>query len=169
MGKFNTKKLIQAHPSQIGAMAEAIRSEFQSQGFDVMVEDTMSGGKDISITRGNMFMAFLGMKSALKVTLMPQPDGVFFEAGAGIFGQQAIPTIISMFYLWPVLLTQIWGLIQQSKLDDKALEIAESTVSTAPSGSTAALLDPGFKFCTNCGNKMSKEAKFCSNCGKQLD
>jgi hypothetical protein len=55
---------------------------------------------------------------------------IAFEAGVGIFGQQAIPTIISMFFFWPVLLTQIWGLIQQSNLDDKAAEIVEKVIAS---------------------------------------
>ena len=122
MAKYNTKKLLQAHPSQITTIAEAIKNHFEGEGYEVQVDDLMSGGKDISITKGGVFMAVLGMRSALKVTLTPQAEGVLFDAGVGIFGQQAIPTIITLFFFWPVLLTQIWGLIQQSSLDDKALD-----------------------------------------------
>ena len=51
---------------------------------------------DISITKGGLFKAVLGMKTALKVTLLPQGTEVSFEAGVGIWKQQAVPTIISM-------------------------------------------------------------------------
>ena len=166
MATYNTKKLLQAHPSQINAIAEAIRSEFEKDGFVVMVDELMGGGKDISITKGNLFKAVLGMKSALKITLTPQTDGVQFDANVGIFGQQAIPTIISMFFFWPVLLTQIWGLVKQSKLDDRALAVAEQAVGNAPVAS--ALLQNDVKFCTNCGHRMDKSAKFCPECGTKM-
>ena len=170
MAKYNTKKLLQAHPTQITTIAEAIKNHFEGEGYEVQVDDLMSGGKDISITKGGVFMAVLGMRSALKVTLTPQAEGVLFDAGVGIFGQQAIPTIITLFFFWPVLLTQIWGLIQQSSLDDKALEIAESCIS-APTGQASPLLSTvstGTKFCTECGSQVDTSAKFCPNCGKRL-
>jgi hypothetical protein len=30
---------------------------------------------------------------------------MYIEAGIGIFGQQAIPTLITMFVAWPVIIT----------------------------------------------------------------
>ena len=86
-----------------------------------------------------MFKAVLGLKSALKVSLIPKDNAIAFEAGIGIFGQQAIPTIISMLFFWPVLITQIWGIVQQSKLDDKALEIAEEVLKNRDSFTTLNL------------------------------
>lgn len=170
MGTYSKKKLLTAHPSQIDAIAEAIQSDFKNNGFEVSVDPLMSGGKDISITKGNLFKAVLGMRSALKVTLTPQTDGVLFDANVGIFGQQAIPTVISMFFFWPVLLTQIWGLVEQSKLDDQALAVAEQAIAGgfAPSPSPATLLTGGLKFCTSCGSKTDGAAKFCPNCGAAL-
>ena len=167
MSRYNTKKLLQAHPSQIEKIAEAIRTEFSYDGFDVKVDDLMSGGKDISITKGNLFKAVLGMKSALKVTLTPQSDGVLFDANVGIYGQQAIPTVITMFFFWPVLLTQIWGLVEQSKLDDRALAAAQQAIAAAPAA-TAFYQNAATKFCTNCGTSIDQAAKFCPNCGTQL-
>ena len=167
MSRYNTKKLLQAHPSQIEKIAEAIRTEFSYDGFEVKVDDLMSGGKDISITKGNLFKAVLGMKSALKVTLTPQSDGVLFDANVGIYGQQAIPTVITMFFFWPVLLTQIWGLVEQSKLDDRALAAAQQAIAAAPAA-TAFYQNAATKFCTNCGTSIDQAAKFCPNCGTQL-
>jgi hypothetical protein len=170
MARYKTQKLLQAHPSQIEKIAEAIRSEFTNDGFEVMVDDLMSGGKDISITKGNMFKAVLGMKSALKVVLTPQSNGVMFDANVGIYGQQAIPTVISMFFFWPVLITQIWGLVEQSKLDDRALTIAESAIGAPATAPAAAAFYQNVptKFCTNCGAQINQAAKFCPNCGAQL-
>ncbi len=173
MGTYSKKKLLAAHPSQINAIAEAIQNDFQQDGFEVNVDSLMSGGRDISITKGNLFKAVLGMRSALKVTLIPQTDGVLFDANVGIFGQQAVPTVISMFLFWPVLITQIWGLVEQSALDDRALALAEQVVagrasssSSTSSFSSASTSSP--KFCTNCGAKQDGTSKFCANCGAKL-
>ena len=94
-----------------------------------------------------------------------------FNAGIGIFGQQVIPTLVMIFVAWPVLLTQIWGLVQQSKLDDKALAIAEDVVRNSSSASqqhpySAPVTEN--KFCTQCGTKNSPDANFCSHCGNKL-
>ncbi len=133
----------------------------------------MSGGIDISITKGSLFKAMLGMRSALKVTLIPQTDGVLFDANVGIFGQQAVPTVISMFLFWPVLITQIWGLVEQSSLDDRALTLAEQAIavgstSSASASSFASSFTGTHKFCTNCGTKTDGTSKFCPECGAKL-
>ncbi len=173
MGTYSKKKLLAAHPSQITAIAEAIQDGFVRDGFEVNVDTLMSGGKDISITKGNLFKAVLGMRSALKVTLMPQTDGVLFDANVGIYGQQAIPTVISMLFFWPVLITQIWGLVEQSSLDDRALALAEQAVvggatSSASTSSFISNFTGAPKFCTNCGAKLDGSSRFCSNCGAKL-
>lgn len=165
MATYSKKTLLQAHPSQIKNIADAIRVNFESDGFEVKVDDLISGGNDISITKGGVFKAVLGMRSALKVTLIPQPDGVLFDANVGIYGQQAIPAVISLFIFWPVLLTQIWGLIEQSALDDRALAAAERVIENAPK---ATLLSNECKFCTNCGSKIEITAKFCQECGTKI-
>jgi len=177
MGTFNTKAVLNGNSSLIPAIAERICQDFAADGFDVKREDLISGGADISIAKGNMFKAALGMKTALKITLIPVNNGISFEAGVGIFGQQVIPTIIMWFFFWPVLLTQIWGLVKQSQLDDKALAIAQSVVnqnggySYYNAGGTTPPPVPGgaFKFCANCGNKVADTARFCSNCGNKLN
>lgn len=167
MATFNTKKVLYGSSSLIPAIANRIQEEFQNDGYEVNIDALSSGGYDISITKGGLFKAVLGMKTALKVTLLPHDGNISFEAGVGIWGQQAIPTIISMFFLWPVLLTQIWGLIQQSKLDDKALEVAKDVVYMSNSGIGTPNLNAG-KFCTYCGMHNTEYANFCSGCGKAL-
>lgn len=170
MATYSKKELLAAQPSQIGAIADAICDTFRADDFEVNVDTLMSGGKDISITKGNVFKAVLGMRSALKVTLTPQTGGVLFEANVGIFGQQAIPTVISMFFFWPVLLTQIWGLIEQSALDDHALEVAKKAIG-ASSRYTSEYTPTGtsVKFCTRCGARIPSGTKFCSECGAKVE
>lgn len=159
MGTFATKKILQGNPSLIPVIAEQIKTEFAAEQFEVQIDNLLSGGVDISISKGGLFKAVLGLKSALKVSLIPKDNAIAFEAGIGIFGQQAIPTIISMLFFWPVLITQIWGIVQQSKLDDKALEIAEEVLKNRDSFTTLNLDINGMVFCTNCGYRNIKGDK----------
>ena len=125
MGVFESDKELIGSPKYIPQLAEKICQTFAADGFETSKEITSVGSCDISLYKGGLFKAVLGMKSALKVTISPQNDNIYIKAGVGIFGQQAIPTVITMLVFWPVLLAQIWGMVQQSKLDDLAINIAE--------------------------------------------
>ena len=164
MATYSTQKLLNASASQIPQIAEAIRKDFAEDGFEVYVDTLMSGGRDISITKGNLFKAVLGMRSALKISLTPRQSGVFFDANVGIYGQQAIPTIISMLFFWPVLITQIWGLVQQASLDDRALEVAEAIIQRGHE----EYMTMKYSYCTNCGAHLDNNAKICSSCGSSI-
>ena len=129
MSAFSTKRTLFCSTSLLPDMAGSLQEYFERDSYEVNVTELSTGGYDISITKGGVFKAVLGMKTALKITLTPTSSkSIAFEAGVGIWGQQAIPTVISMLFFWPVLLTQIWGLIQQSNLDDKAAEIVEKVI-----------------------------------------
>lgn len=165
MGAFNKHEILQGNPSLIPDIAAEIEKEFTSEGYEVAFSDLVSGGVDISLTKGGMFKAVLGMKTALKITLVPQTDGIIFDANVGIFGQQVIPAIISFFFLWPVLITQIWGLVDQSNLDDKVLDVARRVIYNGGRTDT----HQSVKFCTVCGTPIpSPETRFCVNCGTRL-
>ena len=165
MATFNTKKILYGSTSLIPTIANRIQEEFQNDGYEVTMDTLSSGGYDISITKGGVFKAVLGMKTALKVTLLPQGSNIHFEAGVGIWGQQAIPTVISMLFFWPVLITQIWGMVQQSKLDDKALEIAQDTIMMNKGTASTSI---GSKFCPYCGTENPADANFCKIDGRPL-
>ena len=168
MATFSTKKILYGSTSLIPTIANRIQEEFQNEGYEVAMDALSSGGYDISITKGGLFKAVLGMKTALKVTLLPQGSNIHFEAGVGIWGQEAIPTVISMLFFWPVLITQIWGMVEQSKLDDKALDIAKDVLYMNNNNGATSTNSNGYKFCTNCGTKNVESAKFCSECGRPL-
>ena len=163
MATFSKHQLINASPTLIPEMAQAVYRDFTNDGFEVNVENLYSGGADISISKGGAFKAVLGMKSALKITLQPRGNAVLFDANVGIFGQQVLPAIIAYFWCWPVILTQIWGLIQQSQLDDRALAAVMSVC-----GTTAVPPQGGTTFCPNCGKQIPQGAKFCPSCGSQI-
>lgn len=168
MPTFSTKKTLYGSISLIPAIANRIQNEFQNEGYEVVMDALSSGGYDISITKGGVFKAVLGMKTALKVTLLPQGSNIYFEAGIGIWGQQAIPTVISVLFFWPVLITQIWGMVEQSKLDDKVLDIAKEVIFINSNNGANAATSHGGKFCTGCGTQNVESANFCCGCGKPL-
>lgn len=125
MGAFTTKKTLYGSPSQIPAVAEQIRQTFAADGYEVRIENP-ANGQEIYITKGGFVKAVLGLRSALKVTMKPTRDGnINFEAGVSIFKQQFVPTVITMCFFSPVVIAQIWGMIKQSKLDEKAVLVAE--------------------------------------------
>ena len=125
MGAFTTKKTLYGNPSQIPAVAEQIRQSFAADGYEVRIENP-ANGQEIYITKGGFVKAALGLRSALKVTMKPTRDGnINFEAGVSIFKQQFVPTVITMCFFSPVVIAQIWGMIKQSKLDEKAVFVAE--------------------------------------------
>lgn len=171
MAIFSKHEIISGDSKLIPEIAQSIKEGFQIDGYEVSSDSLISGGYDISITKGNIFKAVLGMKTALKVTLTPHSNGILFEANVGIFGQQAIPTVISMFFFWPVLLSQIWGLVEQSKLDDKALTICKNTI-LKNAFSTKLIeydnIQTKIRFCTECGAKLQPGTKFCPECGAKL-
>ncbi len=173
MGVFKTKKVLQANSAIIPEIAEEIKRQFLIDGFEVDSQSLISGGYDISLAKGNVFKAVIGMKSALKISIEPLSTGqIVIEAGIGIFGQQVIPAMIMWFVTWPVLVTQIWGMVQQAKLDDKVIAIAETVVSgngcSSSSFSSSSSTSQSSKFCTSCGVSNSPATKFCGNCGKPL-
>lgn len=172
MGTFNTQKMLYGASSLLPEIVSRIQQDFQTEGYEVAVTSMSSGAYDISITKGGIFKAVIGMKTALKVNLQPRGGDVYFEAGVGIFGQQVVPTVISMLFFWPVLITQIWGMVEQAKLDDKALCIAENVIveNQGKTGSSSFAASSGRKqFCTICGNEADATAKFCSNCGHAFE
>ena len=128
MGIFKSSKILYGNSGLISTIATEIASEFRSDGYDVDIVVSSNGWKEISITKGGLFKRCLGMRTAMKVVLYPYKGYIKLETEPGIFGNQVIPVILVASGLWIVLLPQIWGLVRQSKLDDKAIEIAERIV-----------------------------------------
>lgn len=128
MGIFKTSKMLYGNPGLTRTIADEIASAFRSDGYDVDYVVSSNGWREVSITKGGLFKRCLGMRTAMKVILYPYNGNIKFETEPGIFGNQVIPVILVASGLWIVLIPQIWGLIRQSKLDDKALEIAERIV-----------------------------------------
>ena len=133
-----------------------------------------------------MFKAIIGMKSALKVNIVPNNGNIFIKAGVGIFGQQAVPSILALAVFWPLIITQIWGMVRQSKLDDKAIEIAEAELASLQCmelqnsqeytavpenlkiANTMEAKENNIRFCTSCGTKIEDDRQICPKCSAEL-
>jgi hypothetical protein len=141
MGTFNSSKTVPYVVGDLSPVAQEVMDHFEQQDYEVTVTNIPTGGVQVSIRRGGTFKAIIGMKTALNIKIEPVANGTTIEAGVGIFGQQAIPTAITLLVFWPVILTQVWNMAQEAKLDEEALRVAEESLkahsSTAPSEATA--------------------------------
>jgi len=141
MGTFNSSTTVPYVVEDLAHVAQDVMRHFESQDYEVTETPIPAGGVQVSIRRGGTFKAIIGLKTALNIKIEPQANGTKVEAGVGIFGQQAIPTAITLLIFWPVLVAQVWNMSQEAKLDEEALGIAEQSLkahsSTAPSGATA--------------------------------
>lgn len=125
MGAFTTKKTLYGDTARIPQVAEKIRQAFVNECYEVRIENPATGEK-IYISKGGLFKAALGLRTALEITMKPDNAGnIAFEAGISVVKQQLVPTLITMFVFSPVVIVQVWGMVKQSKLDEKALAIAE--------------------------------------------
>jgi hypothetical protein len=141
MGTFNSSKTFPYFVEDLAPVAQDVMDHFEKQDFEVTETNIPTGGTQVSIRRGGTFKAIIGMKSALNIKIEPVSNGTTVEAGVGIFGQQAIPTAITLLVFWPVIIAQVWNMAQEAKLDEEALKVAEESLeahsSQAPSGASA--------------------------------
>jgi hypothetical protein len=141
MGTFNSTKTFPYTVEDLAPVAKDVMDHFEGQDFEVTETNIPTGGVQVSIRRGGTFKAIIGMKTALNIKIEPVANGTTVDAGVGIFGQQAIPTAITLLVFWPVLVAQVWNMAQESNLDEEALRVAEESLkahsSQAPSGATA--------------------------------
>jgi hypothetical protein len=141
MGTFNSTKTFPYFVEDVAPVAEDVMHHFEDQDYEVTETNLPMGGAQVSIRKGGTFKAIIGMKTALNIKIEPVANGTTVDAGVGIFGQQAIPTAITLLVFWPVLIAQVWNMAHESHLDDEALRVAEESLkahsSEAPSEATA--------------------------------
>jgi hypothetical protein len=140
MGTFNSTKTFPYSVEDIAPVAQDVMHHFEEQDYEVTETNLPMGGVQVSIRKGGTFKAIIGMKTALNIKIEPVANGTTVDAGVGIFGQQAVPTAITLLVFWPVIIAQVWNMAQESNLDDEALDVAEESLkahSEAPSGATA--------------------------------
>jgi hypothetical protein len=141
MGTFNSSKTFPYFVDDIAPVAQDVMDHFKDQDFEVTETNISTGGVQVSIRKGGTFKAIIGMKTALNIKIEPVANGTTVDAGVGIFGQQAIPTAITLLVFWPVIIAQVWNMAQEANLDEEALRVAEESLkahsSKAPSEATA--------------------------------
>jgi hypothetical protein len=137
MGTFNSSNTVPYVVEDLAPVAQDVMRHFEQQDYEVTETPLPAGGVQVSIRRGGIFKAIIGLKTALNVRIEPVANGTKVEAGVGIFGQQAIPTAVTLLVFWPVILAQVWNMAQEAKLDEEALGVAEQSLkahSEEPSG-----------------------------------
>jgi len=169
MSAFKKEQFVPVIAKDLLSAGQEIARHFQQQGYLVEVEPSVVGATLVSLHKPGIFRAVLGLKTALKISLEPVNEGTMVRAEIGMWGHQVAPTAIMILVAWPVLLTQIWGLVQQSKLDDEAVRIAsESLHKIAGSPMAGTPIASTAKHCVECGQILNQIGKFCPSCGKPI-
>ena len=138
MGVFNSSHTVPYHVEDLAPVAQDVMRHFEQQDFEVSETHLPAGGAQVSIRKGGTFKAIIGLRSALNIKIRPRANGTRVEAGVGIFGQQAIPTAITLLVFWPVVVAQVWNMAQESKLDEEALRVAEESLKAHSEVATGA-------------------------------
>ena len=139
MGTFNSSKTVPYVVDDLAPVAQEVMHYFEAQDFEVTEEHLPAGGVQVSIRRGGTFKAIIGMKTALNIKIEPVDGGTQVDAGVGIFGQQAIPTVITALVFWPVIIAQVWNMAQEAKLDEEAIGVAEESLKAHASGAPSPI------------------------------
>ena len=165
---FTSTKVFKVSPDRIPDMARALEIELLKDGYETRSDTLLGGDMIVSLTKGGLFKAIVGMKTALKVELCSDNGNVLAKTSVGIWGHQIVPTVIMLLWFWPILITQIWGLVQQSRLDACVMEILANAAQKEPEAIDvqSCEADSPARFCSECGNPVA--GNFCANCGAKV-
>lgn len=160
MGRFESSTLFNAPQEFIPVACRKIKSEFEADGFDYAVKTESFNKTVVLVTKGNLVKQAIGLKQGLEITFKPECGMVSVNARGTVIKDQAIATILSMLVAWPVVIAQIIGLVNQSKLDEMAIETVTSAM--------AEYNEEKPVFCTHCGKKVKSTDGICPICGERL-
>ena len=138
MGVFQSQKTVPVQMTDLAPVAQAVASHFQAKGFEVKSQRTDKGWH-VSVSKADTFKVVMGTKTALNVEIEPKGNGTEISAGIGVFGQQSGG--LGSIMAGPLMITQLWGMVQQSKLDDEALAVAEKALHETSAAATKAAAD----------------------------
>ena len=129
MGLFSAEQLVAAtcDEEQLKLVAADVSDHFNAQGYSLSVLP-VAGGQQISLHKGGTLAMITGTQLDLRVMLTSTAAGTCVQCGVGIIGQQAIATAVSLLLFSPLIIVQLWGLAQQSGVDDQAISVAAASV-----------------------------------------
>ena len=162
---FTSSRVFKVSPDRILDMARTLEVALRQDGYETRSDTLLGGDVIVSLTKGGLFKAIVGMKTALKVELRADSGNVLAKTSVGIWGHQIVPTVIMLLWFWPVLITQIWGLVQQSRLDAHVMEIIAGAAKKEPEAIDVTSEERA-RFCSECGKPVT--GNFCSNCGAKV-
>lgn len=161
-------------------LARNLQDWYQSQRFNVQMLDVHGGGILVQASKSGWRNA-VGISSALNVVLRQDGSTLSVEIGAGKWLDKAAVGVVSLFILWPLLVTTAWGSWRQSQLPKQtydfiqefltmksASQYVSSMQSSQSQTSPSTDSNESFKFCPACGNSVGENDRFCSKCGHTL-
>ena len=164
---FTSSRVFNVASNRIPDMAQTLEQELRKDGYETRRDVLLGGDVVVSVTKGGLFKAVVGMKTALKIELRADNGNVLAKTSVGIWGHQIVPTVIMLLWFWPVLITQIWGLVQQSRLDTRVMEILARAASAEPGAIDIPCEEATpVRFCSECGKPIN--GNFCANCGAKV-
>lgn len=163
---FASEKKFNVSPSCIPHMAKSLEAALKREGYETKTDTLLNGDVVVSFTKGGMFKAVVGMKTALKVELRADGGSVLAKTSVGIWGHQIVPTVIMLLWFWPICITQIWGLVQQSKLDSHVMDILADEAKNDVGVVDVPSEEVSARFCSECGKPVT--GNFCANCGAKV-
>ncbi len=162
MSLFKVAKTVPGSVADLGPVVRAVMKHFTDLDYEVRREQSSPQCWEIGIHKGGTFKAIVGLKTALRIRIETIGTSTQVEAGIGLLESQGISTAISMLAFWPVLVTQTWGVVRQSKLDEEAIAVAEAAL-------LAQQALPGTsRYCHECGVALAEASAFCHACGARL-
>ena len=95
---FTSTKVFMVPVNRIPDMTRMLEAALRLDGYETRSDLLLGGGMVVSITKGGLFKAIIGMKTALKVELRADNGNVLAKTSVGIWGHQIVPTMI--MWLW---------------------------------------------------------------------
>jgi hypothetical protein len=177
MNPFKSEKLIPISVPDLAPMAQELQAHFEQRRYQVECQLVPPGVWEVGVTRGGMFKTAMGLRSSMKVQLKGVDGGTLVQARVGIFGKQAIPTMVTMLVLWQMIFLQTWTVIRESALDDEAVRVVQISLTRHQRAAGADRAGPavnirvpaqgsGPRPCTGCGTDLDELARFCPHCGQ---
>ncbi|MCR5348180.1 MAG: zinc ribbon domain-containing protein [Bacilli bacterium] len=163
MALKSTKRTFKTTIKNLDPVIEDFRTHFEDKGYKVTTEETADGAF-LSLTNANLFKTVSGLKTGLNISLSLYDDSLEARMDVGIFGKQAVPGLIAMLVFWPILVTQIIGLVQQNKLDTETYDVIEKSLEEHQ-----PKLEEYEEYCPYCGEGVEKGVKFCPHCGQTIN